>query len=285
MEPFITHTEILADRKADRETYGYVFVFTFASWVVLSMSQYVEKLEHDPDARALKSWIEMGSSHLVVAVGVLAIPFILSFAPLSRERMKTSIPIHIVACIGFSAVHILLMVGVRKIMYWFWLGETLDFGLRDFNVWMYEFRKDAYTYALVVLMFQVGRQVVQLRLELAAARTEAKQNHRLSLKSGGRSIFLDVDDVIWAKAASNYVEVHTETSTHLARMTLSRLKSLLEDAGPTHVQTHRSYIVRRDAIREIIPTGDGDAKLVLNNGDTVPVSRGYRAGLDEVRVA
>ena len=85
--------------------------------------------------------------------------------------------------------------------------------------------------------------------------------------------------MIWAKAASNYVEVRTAHKTHLARMTLSRLNSLLSEAGDTHVQCHRSYLVSRAAIREIVATGEGDASLLLTNGEKIPASRRYRGGL------
>lgn len=271
------HTEILADRRADRETYIYVLAFTFASFLILTLS----RISDYPEDNALRFWIDMGTSHAVIALCVLAIPYVLTKAPLVREHLKTSIPIHILACIAFSVVHILLMVGLRKLMQSMILGETLHFGLGEFDTWLYEFRKDAYTYTLVVFMFQVGRQLMQTKLELAAARADARQNHRLTLKSGGRTIFLNADEVLWAKAASNYVEVHTETGSHLARMTLSRLKNLLAESGPTHIQTHRSYIVHRTAIREIIPTGEGDAKLTLSNGESVPASRGYREMLKE----
>lgn len=273
-----THTEVLADRRADRMTYLYVLVFTFASFLILSLSEISEY----PQENSMRFWIDMGTSHFVIALCDLAIPFALTKAPLARESLKTSIPIHVFACIVFSAVHILLMVGMRALLYPPLVGEALYFGLGDFNVWLYEFRKDAYSYVLILFLFQTGRQLMQARLELSVARAEARQNHRLTLKSGGRSIFLNADDVLWAKAASNYVEIHTQTGTHLARMTLARLRALLEESGSRHVQAHRSYIVHRNAIREIIPTGEGDAKLVLTNGERIPVSRGYRAELEGI---
>ncbi|MBL4869931.1 MAG: LytTR family transcriptional regulator [Robiginitomaculum sp.] len=269
------HTEIRADHKADTRTYMMVLLFVVASWIVLSSTEVTELASVDAD-RKLHIWLDQGSSHFVIAICMLMIPMALSKFPLVRKRIGASFTGHILACLVFSAVHILAMVGLRTALYPSLFGEVYHFGLLDPQAWIYEFRKDAYTYVLVLFIFQTGRQLNQLRLELLATHEEARTHQRIVLKSGGRTIFLSADEVIWAKAASNYVEVRTKHKTHLARMTLGRLDELLSEAGNAHVQTHRSYIVRRDAICEIVPTGEGDAKLALTNGENIPVSRNYR---------
>ena len=269
------HTEIRADRKVDMQTYMTVLLFVAASWIVLSSSDVAELASIDAKNK-MRVWIDQGTSHIMIAFCMLIIPFALSKVPLTREGLGVTLLGHIVACLVFSAIHILSMVGLRTALYPLLLGKQYSFALFDPQPWIYEFRKDAYTYVLVLFVFQTGRQLNQLRLELAATHEEAKTHQRIVLKSGGRTIFLGADEVIWAKAASNYVEVRTEHKTHLARMTLRRLGALLAEAGNVHVQTHRSYLVRKNAICEIVPTGEGDAKLVLTNGDNIPVSRSYR---------
>ncbi len=271
------HTEIRADHKADVQTYIMALLFVAASWAVLSASEVTELASADVISK-MRIWADQGTSHIVIALCILMIPLALSKVPITRERIGAVLIGHIAACFIFSAVHILLMASLRTAIYPALFGEAYHFGLLEPQPWIYEFRKDAYTYVLVLCIFQTGRQLNQARLELAAVRDEARTHQRLVLKSGGRTIILGAHEVIWAKAASNYVEVRTEHKTHLARMTLSRLGELLAEAGNAHVQTHRSYMVRRDAIREIVPTGEGDAKLLLVNGEVIPVSRRYRQG-------
>ncbi|MBL4854983.1 MAG: LytTR family transcriptional regulator [Robiginitomaculum sp.] len=260
-------------------TYIVVILFVIASWLVLSSSAVTELAIGDAKSK-IRVWADQGTSHIVIAFCILIIPFALSIFPIARGKIGTVLIGHITALFVFSAVHILSTVGLRTALYPSLFGETYHFGLLDPQPWIYEFRKDAYTYVLVLFVFQTGRQLNQLRLELAATHEEAKTHQRIVFKSGGRTVFLGAGEVIWAKAASNYVEVCTEHKTHLARMTLKRLGELLAEVGNAHVQTHRSYIVRRDAIREILPTGEGDAKLVLTYGENIPVSRKYRHMLD-----
>ena len=171
-------------------------------------------------------------------------------------------------------------MGLRKLSYPVLLDTSYGFGVGEPLNWIYEIRKDVFSFVLFMSGFLASRQIGQLKLEADIAKQDARANHQLTLKCGGRTIFMQAGEIIWAKAASNYIEVRTEHKTHLARMTLGRLKELLVEAGDAHVQTHRSYVVRQDAIREIIPTGEGDAKLVLMNGDEIPASRGYRKNLE-----
>ncbi|MEQ9316382.1 MAG: LytTR family DNA-binding domain-containing protein, partial [Henriciella sp.] len=94
--------------------------------------------------------------------------------------------------------------------------------------------------------------------------------------SGGRTFFVDASDIVLARAASNYVEVVTPAHTYLARSTLAELERLLVAADGRHLRVHRSYIVNRDRIRTISPTGDGNVSIELDTGETVPGSRSYR---------
>lgn len=278
------HIEALADRKADKHTYWGILFFIALSWFVISSSGVAELNGNDTRDK-IQVWMDQGTSHAMIAICVFIIPFALSKGPLSREKLVSFFIWHVGACIVFSVLHILSMVGLRTVLYPFIFREVYDFGITEWQNWMYEFRKDAYTYMLVLLIFQTGRQLTQTKMELDATRKDAHTNQRILLKSGGRSIFLIADEVIWAKAASNYVEIRTEGRTHLARMTLVRLKLLLAEAGQGHAQVHRSYLVRKKSVREIVPEGEGDAKLLLANGEIIPLSRGYRSSFEaEVKV-
>jgi DNA-binding LytR/AlgR family response regulator len=85
--------------------------------------------------------------------------------------------------------------------------------------------------------------------------------------------------VEWAKAADNYVEVKANGVTHLARMTLAALETQLRLAGIDAVRVHRSYVVNRAWISEIIPSGDGDFRIRMSDGSELRGSRRYRENL------
>ena len=273
--PASQHPDIEADRRADRRTYVYFALFLFASFLVTSLSD-----QHDMQRAGLPypdmPWLSQATSHLVILAMTPFITFMLSRFPLGNAAWRRNLPVHVAAVLVFSAVHILAMVALRKMLSPLVFGVPYEFGLADPSVWLYELRKDALSYALIAALFSLNRMAEQRSLEAAAATREASERHRLTLKSGGRTFFVDAPDVIWAKAASNYVEVVTPGRTWLARSTLTELERLLETAGGRHVRVHRSHLVNLDRVSEIRPTGEGDAIIRLDTGEEVPASRRYR---------
>lgn len=265
------HPETEADREADRWALAGFVVFMLASFVIQATSIQLE----DRHAR-LEPWVREGASHLSLLCLVPFFPRILDIAPLSLRRWRWSVPVHLVACFGFTVLHVLGFVLLRKLTYPLVLDHTYTFGLSDPINWIYEGRKDAYGYGITMLTFALARMAMQNRLESRAVDEVASREQRLMLKSGGRTIMLNAGDVIHAKAAGNYVEVSTAGKTHLVRMTLTELERLLEETGGHHVRVHRSHIVNLDHAMVIRPTGEGDAVIELDTGETVPGSRRYR---------
>lgn len=280
MEIVSTHPELEADRRADRKTWLYFACFLFASFVVESLSdQHVLLRTDDPYPNL--PWLSQASSHGVILALTPFITFMLSRFPLTAEAWKVNLLVHATATIAFSAVHILAMVAIRKLLSPIIFGIPYEFGLSDVSVWLYEFRKDVLTYTLIAALFWLNRMVEQRALDERGAKRDATDLHRLTLKSGGRSYFVNAPDVISAKAAGNYVEVVTEEREYLARMTLTELSRLLQAAGDRHVRVHRSHLVNLDRVSEIVPTGEGDVTLRLDTGAEVPGSRRYRAQYED----
>lgn len=273
------HPEIEADRRADRRTYLVFGFFLFASFVVEAMSDSHE-IREAGGAYPNAPWLWQATSHAVIFALTPFITFMLSRFPISADAWRRSVPAHLAAIVLFSVVHILAMVALRKLLSPVVFGAPYDFGLADPAAWLYEFRKDVLTYALIAAIFHMSRLAEQRTLETEAIRDEASQRQRLTLKSGGRTILLDSKSVIRAQAASNYVEVSTAAKTHLARMTLSELERLLDAAGGRHARIHRSHIVNLDHVRQIEPTGEGDVTVTLDTGDVIPGSRRYRGRLE-----
>jgi len=275
MKPNKHNLEYLADRRM----IVFVVLFTALSWIVLSTSEQLEAVRTGDEINWIVPWLTEFTSHFVLICVALVIPVFLARWPLSLENWQRRVPVYIACFFVFSTIHILLMVAMRSAMFPFFLGESYEFGLMNPSVWVYEFRKDLMTFILVLSGFLTSRHIAQLQLEADGARHEARETGRLTLKSGGRTVFLKAEELVWAKSASNYVELHTQTGEHLIRMTLSNLDTLLSEAGDGHVRTHRSYLVQKSSIREIVPTGNGDAKVVLKNETSIPASRKYRPGL------
>jgi two-component system, LytTR family, response regulator len=100
---------------------------------------------------------------------------------------------------------------------------------------------------------------------------------RLAIRTSGRVVFLNLDEVHWVEAAANYVRLHTGKDSCLFRETISRVSERLNPAQ--FVRIHRSMIVNVRSIKELIPVNSGEYVVVLHGGKELSCSRGYRANL------
>ena len=264
------------DKRADRNAYSIVIIFTLLSWAVLSNTEQLESAKSGNPIMWMEPWLTQGTSHIAIILTVLIVPFMLSRWPITLGNWIRKIPIYAFGFLIFGIIHISLMDIFRTVSYPPLLGRPYSENFLDVKLWIYELRKDAYTYLLVLSAFVTGRHMEQLRLEAAQTRVDARTTGRITLKSGGRTIFLQADEITWVESAANYLDVHTETGHHLVRMTLTELERLLAEAGSTHIRIHRSYLVKREAIQVVGPTGDGRAIAKLKNGQQLSVSRKYR---------
>ena len=78
------------------------------------------------------------------------------------------------------------------------------------------------------------------------------------------------------QAEDHYLRIHTDRGSDLILMRLSDAVTELE--GLEGAQTHRSWWVARDAVRDV-KRGDGRATLTLEGGLAVPVSRRHARAL------
>lgn len=97
---------------------------------------------------------------------------------------------------------------------------------------------------------------------------------RIAIKERSRTLFLPLDEVDWIEAQGNYLALHTNAGTHVVRESLSRIEPQLDPARFSRI--HRSAIVAVNSVREITPAGAGDARLRLNDGTELRLSRTFR---------
>jgi hypothetical protein len=199
--------------------------------------------------------------------------------PFAPDTWRPAILWHILGTVLFSAGHILGMWLLRTLTFPIVIGHPYVFFEDLPTDLLYEYRKDLLPYAVVVLTLTLVRSLEEHRREAEAARAEARETGRLTLKSGGRTIFLDARTLDWAEAAGNYVEIRANGATHLARLTLAALEQQLTDAGVDVARIHRSYLVNRLKVVQVEPAGDGDFRIRMADGTELRGSRRFRAVL------
>jgi two-component system LytT family response regulator len=92
----------------------------------------------------------------------------------------------------------------------------------------------------------------------------------LLIREGDRIIPVELTDVYWVEAASQYARIHTRTGLHLLSRPLADVASELPE---THfLRVHRSALVNLGHV-ENIWSSNGKCRLGLDNGDEVPVAR------------
>jgi two-component system LytT family response regulator len=123
----------------------------------------------------------------------------------------------------------------------------------------------------------VEERVRRLLAQVPGRPTAVQQ---ILVKSADRAFFLAVRDIDRVAAAGNYVEVHSGGKLHLIRESLT---SFIASLDPSEfLRVHRSHVVRVGFIAELKPMFHGDYDLVLRDGETLPLSRRYKALLPEV---
>jgi two-component system LytT family response regulator len=103
------------------------------------------------------------------------------------------------------------------------------------------------------------------------------RDERLVVKTGGRILFVEVDEIDWIEASANYVRLHSGKQTYLVREGISRISERLD--AERFVRVHRSIIVNARRVKELQPCNSGEYIVVLKDGHELSCSRGYSAGL------
>ncbi|MGO8678829.1 MAG: LytR/AlgR family response regulator transcription factor [Limisphaerales bacterium] len=112
-----------------------------------------------------------------------------------------------------------------------------------------------------------------LRL-LDEARRSARRAQRILVRGKDRLFFLKTSEIEWAEAEEKYVLLHTRSERHLLRQSISALEAQLAPAS--FVRIHRCYLVNIEAVRELLPMGQGDCVAVLKSGLRLNVGRSYK---------
>lgn len=103
---------------------------------------------------------------------------------------------------------------------------------------------------------------------------------RIVFKSRGRILFLPTSEIRWVGAEENYVRLCTGTETHLLRETMTRLMEKLDPE--VFLRVHRSFIVNLHYVKEVRTGREGEAAVVMSDGQKISLSRGYWSRIQEL---
>lgn len=99
------------------------------------------------------------------------------------------------------------------------------------------------------------------------------ERDRVLVKSSGEILFLKPEEIDWIEAEGDYMKFHVAGKSHLMRETMARLEARLD--ARRFVRIHRSVIVNLDRVRKLTPSFGGDYQVVLLDGTSLKLSRGF----------
>lgn len=226
---------------------------------------------------------EWSSNLVLLALVPAVIAFERRFA-LTWNTWRANWRWHMLASVAFSVVHVVVMVGLRKLAY---STQNAEY---DFGSWphelFYEYLKDFRTY-FGILLFLFMYRLLLLRLQGEASLLEAPDDgppvepidrpERFLVRTLGKEFLLPAAEVEWLQAWGNYVNLRVRGHDYPLRSTMAAVEARLDPAR--FVRVHRSYIMNLDYLQQIEPLDSGDARARMRDGGTVPVSRRYRDNL------
>lgn len=98
--------------------------------------------------------------------------------------------------------------------------------------------------------------------------------------SDNEKVFVPVNSIRWIDAAGDYMCVHTETETHIVRITMKKLESQLDER--LFKRIHKSTLVNINCIKSIRALRNSESVLQLGDDIQLKVSRNYSSAIQEL---
>ncbi|MBU2978526.1 LytTR family DNA-binding domain-containing protein [Alteromonas sp. C1M14] len=177
-----------------------------------------------------------------------------------------------ISIIGGSGIELVNELAQQIDCRWIFTTAHSHFAIQAFEV-------DALDYLLKP--FENKRIINALtKAEKQIADKVTHRSEMLAIKSIGSVEFVNAEDILWAKGASNYVELHCQDKVLLHRETLSRLERQLNPSK--FVRVHRSSLVNLQKIKSLSSELGRYSLLHLHNGDEVKIGSAYKSHLFRV---
>jgi two-component system LytT family response regulator len=125
-----------------------------------------------------------------------------------------------------------------------------------------------------------NRDTAQRLFSLLDSRYQSDYAQRITVSTGGRIVFISVNEIDWIEAEGNYARLHVARHIYDVRETL---QALVEKLDPREfVRIHRSTIVNATRIREVQPWFQGSHIVLLQTGEELRMSRYQRDAVERL---
>lgn len=106
-----------------------------------------------------------------------------------------------------------------------------------------------------------------------------KKVSKIALPDKDGQKFVELDEIMYVEASSNYSNLHLTTGDNLlVTLTLKHIEGKLDDER--FVRVHHSFIINMDHVMQYVKSDGG--YLVMTDGSQVPISRSRRSDVREI---
>ena len=161
------------------------------------------------------------------------------------------------------------------------------YALRAFDIQAVDYLLKPYSESRFGQALQRAREHIRKQNDASAlpalpqdATAGKKYSERLVIKSGGKVLFIKMNEIDYVEAAGNYLSVAVGKESHLIRDTMQNLESRLNPEQ--FIRIHRSTLVNIERIRELQPLFGGEYAVILRDGRQFTLSRTYRLRVQEL---
>jgi hypothetical protein len=198
--------------------------------------------------------------------------------PLHADTWRRRILLYVLGAIAWWLLHVSAMVLMRKLAFAL-IGQQYTYGAWPAQ-WFYEFFKDVQTYSLLVIAVHAvawfGRQRqgeahLLAEPDVGPPVEPVERPQHFLVRKLGKEFLVATEDVEYAQAAGNYVNLRVRGHDYPLRITMAVLEQRLDPVQ--FLRPHRSWLINRDQLRSIEPLDGGEALLHMVDGVKVPCSR------------
>lgn len=129
---------------------------------------------------------------------------------------------------------------------------------------------------------RIGNRAAAAGNVAQVARDLGRRPDRLLVPERGRMVPIEVGAIDWIQAEGDYARVHAGEKSYLVARSMTELEKRLDPER--FIRIHRSAIVNRDRIRELLPEGSSRHTVVLSDGTRLVLSRGRADRLRDWRL-
>ncbi|MHB1342389.1 MAG: LytR/AlgR family response regulator transcription factor [Coriobacteriia bacterium] len=116
------------------------------------------------------------------------------------------------------------------------------------------------------------RSLTHNRPRAAATAPGESDFRKLAVRKGGRTVLLNIDDIVYISAKNKSTYVHTYENQYLVDLTLTELE--VKFSKENFERVHRSYMINLNKVKEILRIDGAYVVVVTDRDETqIPVAR------------